>query len=1180
MRARSINNGLSRRDERELSNDLEEAAVKSTSSRRPLSEEGENSPRKWIAMLCLGIFVGVFLSSSIHANRHASVRKPIQKLHRSIKIAYRAHNIARKEYLKSYREAYLESILAGNAPSSSSPSPELDGNIADLEKPFLVASSMEKVDVNDNIKLLEFKTLENGKHVCLPLIDEENSDLVIEVDSADGSGSLISKGDCEWFNELIKVGTEAAITPSSCVPDGFIFATLSNEVNWKMLEFGLHNVKSETCFLDRIVVLCLDDETMVNCKSTGYKHCVRYIKSFVKSRYNEGDFVKINWMKEKMRLAFLGVANLSLFTFDSDIIFFKVPDLAKVVASNRSAELFYQWEKVDYEALYSNPSYDEDHEESILHEGFNGGQILSLPTPDVINGTMEALRNGNKPGGGTGTQNKIFDGFNSAGVKSAGLSYMYASNWLCQDQKKCLYETNSQNWINYHATCVLADYKWGVLKKAQEAWESLRQSSQQEGSAIVIDDRGGNNNSPAAVGEDDKAGASNVAVSNGSEIVFKTLENGKKICPPLIDEEFSALVVEEGNDVSGVLTSKAECEWFNQFTKVGLEASKMPSTCVPDGHVFATLSNDHMWEMSVYGLQNIRDKNCFTDRLVILCLDDVSFSKCEAAGFKHCVKYFKTLGSSDFMRDDYRQIVWLKPKMALALMNAKLAVFTLDSDILFFQVPDLTEIKELHPEAELHYQWEIVDYEALYKMENPNEDFEQSVRHDGYNSGQVLWMPTENVIQGTLRALLRGKEGGDGSGLEQEHTRAGMKDAGVKTAGLSFRYAANHQCATRGVCEVYNESQNWVSYHATWVVGLEKKMEVLKKAEEAWLQLRSGGESQSSATEGATTEGATTEGDKINDSSRAQCAKPLKAQNAGFGNTFLGMTEGMKNELDAAHGNPGSSGGLLYCSAWEPLHWESDESYLSFWNTVSSNGKLKERLITAAELDKQCAFDPKTGNESIEQDVQKIAALHFRCSDVPISYAQDYPMGPPEYSSFIGKKFREWGMKRVVPLLCTDHHVQGTIKEERKKQCEELFNLHLSIVKREMTINSDGSENVVHFDDITCLSEKTTLMAIRDLGASAILVPSSFTFPAGLAREDGSKFIMPHFGVQGVSPADVLLQSKLNDEIIQRMQSVADAMPVTVFCPRCGNDIEDTPEGATEWNIDVWKPLLEKYAKN
>ena len=74
----------------------------------------------------------------------------------------------------------------------------------------------------------------------------------------------------------------------------------------------------------------------------------------------------------------------------------------------------------------------------------------------------------------------------------------------------------------------------------------------------------------------------------------------------------------------------------------------MPSTCVPDDHIFATLTNDHDWDMSMFGLQHIKDEKCFTDRLVILCLDDVTFSKCEAAGFKHCVKYIKSMASSIF----------------------------------------------------------------------------------------------------------------------------------------------------------------------------------------------------------------------------------------------------------------------------------------------------------------------------------------------------------------------------------------------------------------------------------------------------------------------------------------------------------------------------------------------------
>jgi len=62
-------------------------------------------------ILCLGILLGVLLSIFIH---HIDT-KPIQNVHKSVKNAYRAHNEARKEYLKRYREAYLESILSSSA---------------------------------------------------------------------------------------------------------------------------------------------------------------------------------------------------------------------------------------------------------------------------------------------------------------------------------------------------------------------------------------------------------------------------------------------------------------------------------------------------------------------------------------------------------------------------------------------------------------------------------------------------------------------------------------------------------------------------------------------------------------------------------------------------------------------------------------------------------------------------------------------------------------------------------------------------------------------------------------------------------------------------------------------------------------------------------------------------------
>jgi len=108
MRSRAVNNDQSRRDDKELNNDVEEAEIKPSSSSRRYDSVGENSSQKWmIAMLCLGIFFGVFLSLSIHDKSHAMLKEPIEGLHRNVQSAYRAHNVARKEYLRSYREAYF-----------------------------------------------------------------------------------------------------------------------------------------------------------------------------------------------------------------------------------------------------------------------------------------------------------------------------------------------------------------------------------------------------------------------------------------------------------------------------------------------------------------------------------------------------------------------------------------------------------------------------------------------------------------------------------------------------------------------------------------------------------------------------------------------------------------------------------------------------------------------------------------------------------------------------------------------------------------------------------------------------------------------------------------------------------------------------------------------------------------
>ena len=75
-------------------------------------EDGDNfassSVTFRILVLLVGVFCGFVLSS------HASSGS-VHKLHNNVKKAYQAHNEAKQEYLKRYRESYLETVLGGAA---------------------------------------------------------------------------------------------------------------------------------------------------------------------------------------------------------------------------------------------------------------------------------------------------------------------------------------------------------------------------------------------------------------------------------------------------------------------------------------------------------------------------------------------------------------------------------------------------------------------------------------------------------------------------------------------------------------------------------------------------------------------------------------------------------------------------------------------------------------------------------------------------------------------------------------------------------------------------------------------------------------------------------------------------------------------------------------------------------
>jgi len=113
----------------------EENAEEATEKSSSISEiSNDTNLTRWIRLLCLGIFVGVVLSSS-------KTSTAAQKVHRNIRTAYGAHKKAKKRYLETYREAYLESMLDSSSSSAAAADDDIDrvaGSEEELEEAFTV----------------------------------------------------------------------------------------------------------------------------------------------------------------------------------------------------------------------------------------------------------------------------------------------------------------------------------------------------------------------------------------------------------------------------------------------------------------------------------------------------------------------------------------------------------------------------------------------------------------------------------------------------------------------------------------------------------------------------------------------------------------------------------------------------------------------------------------------------------------------------------------------------------------------------------------------------------------------------------------------------------------------------------------------------------------------------------
>ena len=401
----------------------------------------------WV-LLVLGIVLGALLPTLV---RHESVRS----VHKHVKGAYTAHREASKEYLKRYRETYLEEVKTSYVSEKEN---ELlfESMVKEEEKKVEEALAEEEAgtvvpedkkgegettsktlendngedtnvavtdnrdsrnnddsgDENTNIKLADipfpspedaefrFHETSSGVRTCLPGIPAEYSD-VLTADTV--TGSSISPDECLWLNEVKSAGIAASKLPSDCVPDKTVYSSYANEYHWEMLMFNLQNLKDRECFMNRLVIECMDDKALEMCKASGYiKHCIPYPKAMRASDFerpegqtkSKSDYNALTWIKEKVAFSLMH-ADISVFTFDSDVLFFDVPDLVEIQASKPDGIIFFQLASIEDEEVEKAGELTREYHS---HQDFNAGQLLWKPSKDMKRVLLKAFQTGNKSG--------------------------------------------------------------------------------------------------------------------------------------------------------------------------------------------------------------------------------------------------------------------------------------------------------------------------------------------------------------------------------------------------------------------------------------------------------------------------------------------------------------------------------------------------------------------------------------------------------------------------------------------------------------------------------------------------------------------------------------------------------------------------------------------------------------
>jgi len=209
-------------------------------------------------------------------------------------------------------------------------------------------------------------------------------------------GSLIeySNHDFLWAMKFGMFAREIVGRPSSCITNNTVYHTMSNIVNWPMVELQVISVARHVCFIERFIVITLDDPAHDACKqSRSVMLCYRYHRTFGLSEYLSGDYVEVVFVKIKSLYALLQMGLTAIY-FDADVTILQLPLLPQIEAFDIVAQMerYNLGCEIDAkkqnckgaQSLCSPPS-------NVLGSNINSGQLGLSPSPktlDLLNSTI------------------------------------------------------------------------------------------------------------------------------------------------------------------------------------------------------------------------------------------------------------------------------------------------------------------------------------------------------------------------------------------------------------------------------------------------------------------------------------------------------------------------------------------------------------------------------------------------------------------------------------------------------------------------------------------------------------------------------------------------------------------------------------------------------------------------